>query len=280
MSESHVAVVRELLEAGSHASATTGRCLLTPLHMACERDMVACVQILLSYGGAIQSADYHGETALHVAAECGHDDIVGLLLEAGANIFARRHDGLAALQLAFKFEHHAVVKKLLKAGAADITDLGGQSNCIPQDRIPENFCPMKFGSGCQTVSKRNAAPEALRKNMALLSRDTASSSEGDTTCTEDTERSSACCDGDLLNASSGPLILRLVATHHQQERHTSSLHPSTSSELAKKENIDVQAFMREGSTDQVGLKKASAEEKKTEAARTVYVQQLKKGFKR
>ena len=142
-------VARLLLEAG--ANPNDGESLFH----AAENMFVECLEMLLEYGGDLNSVDHHGhntplfyvlkytrldsvpwllehgadpnicngeelQTALHAAAQRGcNDDILTLLIEHGANIDAPDADGATPLRLAEIRGKHRVVELLQRHGSMD-----------------------------------------------------------------------------------------------------------------------------------------------------------------
>nr|XP_020139658.1 ankyrin repeat and SOCS box protein 13 [Microcebus murinus] len=64
----------------------------TPLHVACAREHLDCVKVLLNAGANVNAAKLH-ETALHHAAKVKNVDLIEMLVEFGGNIYARDNRG-------------------------------------------------------------------------------------------------------------------------------------------------------------------------------------------
>jgi ankyrin repeat protein len=65
----------------------------TPLHLACENGLIACVKVLLDGGADIETTSYKGWTPLFYAINGNRTGVVALLLERGAKIDSPAHEG-------------------------------------------------------------------------------------------------------------------------------------------------------------------------------------------
>ncbi|KAG0693344.1 Ankyrin repeat domain-containing protein 29 [Chionoecetes opilio] len=124
---SHVDLVRELLEQGAESNATrhTGT---GALFFAAQGGFLDIVTVLLDRGCSINQASKDGGTALIVAAQCGHMDVVQVLLVRGADPHAAMRDRATAVFVASQNGHTSVVRTLLEAGAkANVRRMDGAS---------------------------------------------------------------------------------------------------------------------------------------------------------
>jgi uncharacterized protein len=91
---------------------------VTPLHVACERDLPVVVQKLIAAGADIDVQDARpvskksGCTPLWLATRAGHLECAKLLLAAGANPTLSNNEGLTPLQTAEKFKRLDMVELL------------------------------------------------------------------------------------------------------------------------------------------------------------------------
>jgi ankyrin repeat protein len=116
-----------LINLGTDIEASTpdGR---RPLHMACFKSQLDCVQELLRLGADIESQDDNAWTPLHFASRYGHLDVVKLLLKPDAGKKAvpvgKRTTGgqgwnmedCTAADLAKANGHESVLQILVEAG--------------------------------------------------------------------------------------------------------------------------------------------------------------------
>ncbi|XP_042872528.1 ankyrin repeat domain-containing protein 29-like [Penaeus japonicus] len=124
---SHVALVKELLEQGAEPNATrhTGT---GALFFAAQGGFLDIVTLLLENGAKINQASKDGGTALIVAAQCGHLDVVTELLRRNADPSSAMKDRATAVFVAAQNGHTSVVRTLLNAGAkANVRRLDGAS---------------------------------------------------------------------------------------------------------------------------------------------------------
>ena len=90
----------------------------TPLHIACKKNRIKVVELLLKYGASIEATTESGLTPLHVAAFMGHMNIVIYLIQHGANIDTPTVRGETALHLAARANQTDIIRILLRNGAA------------------------------------------------------------------------------------------------------------------------------------------------------------------
>lgn len=79
---------------------SVGREMVTPLHMACTRDAIEDVRILLAGGANVNARDQFGMTPLMCATYSANLELVNLLLAAGADPYAESEFGRNALGIA------------------------------------------------------------------------------------------------------------------------------------------------------------------------------------
>lgn len=77
-----------------------GRELETPLHMACTRDVIEDVRVLLAAGADVNARDTIGMTPLMRAVYSVNLEMVNLLLDAGADPYPQTEFGSTALSIA------------------------------------------------------------------------------------------------------------------------------------------------------------------------------------
>ncbi|KAG8519420.1 Ankyrin-2 [Galemys pyrenaicus] len=89
----------------------------TPLHIACKKNRIKVMELLVKYGASIQAITESGLTPIHVAAFMGHLNIVLLLLQNGASPDVTNIRGETALHMAARAGQVEVVRCLLRNGA-------------------------------------------------------------------------------------------------------------------------------------------------------------------
>ncbi|XP_015418857.1 PREDICTED: ankyrin-2 [Myotis davidii] len=89
----------------------------TPLHIACKKNRIKVMELLVKYGASIQAVTESGLTPIHVAAFMGHLNIVLLLLQNGACPDVTNIRGETALHMAARAGQVEVVRCLLRNGA-------------------------------------------------------------------------------------------------------------------------------------------------------------------
>jgi len=72
----------------------------TALHSASEFGSFVSLQLLITAGGVVGTADKQGNTALHEAAKSGFADCVKLLIQSGADPSAKNAKGETPRDLA------------------------------------------------------------------------------------------------------------------------------------------------------------------------------------
>lgn len=90
----------------------------TPLHVACKKNRIKVVELLLRFQANLEAATESGLTSLHVSAFMGHQNIVLLLLQTGgASPNAVTQRGETPLHLAARANQLEIVRILLRHGA-------------------------------------------------------------------------------------------------------------------------------------------------------------------
>ena len=86
----------------------------TPLHLACERESKAVVQLLVDHGGNITAVNIKGETSVHTAAQHKSVEIMKLLLDKEVNtlIELKDHCGCTPLHHAAENNQPEIIKYL------------------------------------------------------------------------------------------------------------------------------------------------------------------------
>ena len=94
---------------------------LSPLIVACERNLPSTVELLLNYGADINIRDGTGRSPLAVAAFCGCNDVVDFLLVLSSSSSSLMNgvddNGCTPLWLAARTGNLSMVKRLVDAGA-------------------------------------------------------------------------------------------------------------------------------------------------------------------
>jgi ankyrin repeat protein len=97
---------------------SVGRELETPLHMACGRNAIEDVRLLLAAGANVNAQTDIGMTPLMIAALENSPQLVRMLLEAGADASLRSIYGNSALSLAEAMVNAEEVLELLRSRPA------------------------------------------------------------------------------------------------------------------------------------------------------------------
>ena len=91
-----------------------------PLIIACQKNHIEVVRLLLAAQAQLNQVMNEGWSACHPAAENGHAQVLEMLLEAGADVELKSDKGRTALDMAILFKQpaaEAVIRKHLKAKA-------------------------------------------------------------------------------------------------------------------------------------------------------------------
>ncbi|KAK2498524.1 hypothetical protein MC885_006168 [Smutsia gigantea] len=114
----HYKVAKVLLDkkANPNAKALNG---FTPLHIACKKNRIKVMELLLKHGASIQAVTekQSGLTPIHVAAFMGHVNIVSQLMHHGASPNTTNVRGETALHMAARSGQAEVVRYLVQDGA-------------------------------------------------------------------------------------------------------------------------------------------------------------------
>ena len=95
-------------------------CRYTPLYDAVKNDFVPIIKLLIKFGlnqTHESTSDLQLITPLHVAAEKNSLDALRYLHSIGCDINAQEHNGYTPLHRAYYYEHNQVVQLLLSLGA-------------------------------------------------------------------------------------------------------------------------------------------------------------------
>jgi hypothetical protein len=117
--------VRRALKAGLDANTAEPSDGATALMVAAYQSHLAIVRMLLEAGAKVNMAAREGLTPLMLAASAGHAEVIKVLVEAGADVNAKEKAGLTALMLAIEGAKRGgvragradAIKALLSAGA-------------------------------------------------------------------------------------------------------------------------------------------------------------------
>jgi len=80
----------------NQARATKTGCF--PLYIACKKNHVEVVRLLLAAQAQVNQVAHRGWSACHMASEDRHVQVLEMLLEAGANVQLKSDNGLTALE--------------------------------------------------------------------------------------------------------------------------------------------------------------------------------------
>jgi ankyrin repeat protein len=84
--ENLILYAERLLNKGAEIDHRESREGSSPLHRATERGFIEIVKVLLDYGASIESLNNSGETPIHIAAELNFKEIMELLIASHANV--------------------------------------------------------------------------------------------------------------------------------------------------------------------------------------------------
>ena len=108
---------------------------LSPLIVACERNLPAIAELLLKHGADLTIKDAKGRNPLSVASFCGCDDVVKFLLDktdaSTLLIDTKDSNGCTPLWLACRTGNLSMVKVLIDAGAD--TTVANNEGLTPQE---------------------------------------------------------------------------------------------------------------------------------------------------
>lgn len=113
----YLPIVKLLIEKGAEIN-TTNPNLLTPLHLACEKENnTAVINLLLKHNADLEARSSQGGTPLHSACEYGNIKNIDYLLKRGANRHATTNIKMTPLHIACQNGHLDAVNLLLTSNA-------------------------------------------------------------------------------------------------------------------------------------------------------------------
>jgi ankyrin repeat protein len=128
--------------------------MYTPLHHAANRGHIAVIRQLLEAGADVNKKNKAAEAALHLAAYNGNLTVVEMLLDKEAIIDCLNEDGDTPLFFGSRKNHPAVVRLLMQRGAdATVTNRYGDVAVdeARQKRTQEAFAAEKLGDEGQAI---------------------------------------------------------------------------------------------------------------------------------
>ena len=114
----HADICGLLLAHGSDVNEATRSTKETSLHLAGARGDEATVEVLLSWGAAVNPLDYGEQTPLFLACQYGHMNCVLTLLKAGASAILPNFSGMMPIHAAATNNKVEIVKTLLEHGCS------------------------------------------------------------------------------------------------------------------------------------------------------------------
>ncbi|NWI63121.1 ANK1 protein, partial [Todus mexicanus] len=114
--KNHIRVMELLLKTGASIDAVT-ESGLTPLHVAAFMGHLPIVKTLLQRGASPNVSNVKVETPLHMAARAGHTDVAKYLLQNKAKANAKAKDDQTPLHCAARIGHTGMVNLLLENNA-------------------------------------------------------------------------------------------------------------------------------------------------------------------
>ena len=136
-------------------------CQRTALHLACMKNYVAMVHLLIKYKCPINARDWKNNTALIYAASFGSNGAAKALIDNNADLNCRNKGGLTALLCAVIHGQRDCALTLIKLGAGlEITDDHGNTPlhiaCVRGDRHVVKFL-LQCGAKVMVFNKFNAS---------------------------------------------------------------------------------------------------------------------------
>ncbi|XP_015332578.2 ankyrin-1-like, partial [Marmota marmota marmota] len=115
----------------------------TPLHIACKKNHIRVMELLLKTGASIDAVTESGLTPLHVASFMGHLPIVKNLLQRGASPNVSNVKVETPLHMAARAGHTEVAKYLLQNKAkvnakAKVSSRGGKGRILGWRQLKHN----------------------------------------------------------------------------------------------------------------------------------------------
>ena len=75
----------------------------TPLHLACERDDLELVKMLVKAGADVNARDNNGDISLHLACKTNDLKLVQVLIEKGSDVNRKNNNGDIPLHIACEY---------------------------------------------------------------------------------------------------------------------------------------------------------------------------------
>ena len=113
----HEECVRLLLKANADPNILCTSEMISPLMVACKKNLINCVKLLLEYKADVELRNMNGENALNICSYKGHDKCVHLLLQYEANPNVICIDKLTPLHYSCLMGHFSCIVLLTQNGA-------------------------------------------------------------------------------------------------------------------------------------------------------------------
>uniref|UniRef100_H3DA91 ZU5 domain-containing protein n=1 Tax=Tetraodon nigroviridis TaxID=99883 RepID=H3DA91_TETNG len=160
--KNRVKVMELLLKHGASIQAVTAlQSGLTPIHVAAFMGHDNIVHQLISHGASPNTSNVRGETALHMAARAGQSNVVRYLIQNGARVDARAKDDQTPLHISSRLGKQDIVQQLLANGASpDATTSSGYTplHLAAREGHRDVAAVLDNGADLSVVTKKGFTP--------------------------------------------------------------------------------------------------------------------------